>query len=309
MKLSVVICTYSEGLYEHLLEAIESVRAQTYDDIESIVVVDGNESLYERLTEAYGDDPTVKLHCNDENVGLSASRNNALEYALGDVVAFLDDDAVADEQWAARLVEAYEEGDVIAAGGRMTPIWVAGKPDFLPEEFYWLVGVTHRGSPEAAQEVRNTFGSNISFRRDILEDLGGFDEDLGRQGDAQIQGEEAALAARMYDEYGKGVWYVPDAEVGHKVFEYRTDRIWLLKRAFWQGYSKRVMDTILEDSGAQESDFLRKLVVEFVPERVGGLLESPSWTRVDQLVMLVVLTVAVGIGFLYGAVRYGGRKA
>lgn len=305
MKVSVVICTYSEDMYEHFQDSLESVRSQTYDDIEIIVVVDGNESLYDRIESEYGGDDDLKLHCNEKNVGLSGSRNNALEYVTGDVVALIDDDAVADEHWVEELVSVYEERDAIAAGGKMTPIWVDGKPGFLPEEFYWLVGVTHRGFAEPGEEVRNTFGSNISFRTEVLKELGGFASEVGRQGEKNLQAHETEFCARMGEEYGKGVIYNPDAKVGHKVFEWRTDKRWLLERSFWQGYSKRAMETLVsEESSEEESDFLKELVFEFVPSRVRSLITEPNVTETKQLLALFVLTGTVGVGYLYGLVKW-----
>jgi glycosyltransferase involved in cell wall biosynthesis len=305
MKVSVVICTYTEEMYEHFEDALESVRGQTYDDIEIVVVVDGNESLYERIQDDYGDDEDLVLHCNEDNVGLSASRNNALELVTGDVVALIDDDAVADERWVEELVSVYESTDAIAAGGKMTPIWVAGKPEFLPEEFYWLVGVTHRGFAEPGEEVRNTFGSNISFKTEVMKELGGFESQVGRQGEKNLQAHETEFCARMREEYGRGVVYNPDAKVGHKVFEWRTDKQWLLERSFWQGYSKRAMETLVsEESSEEESDFLKQLVFEFVPSRLKGLLTDPSVPKAKQLVTLFVLTATVGVGYLYGLLKW-----
>jgi len=305
MKVSVVICTYTEEMYEHFEDALESVRGQTYDDIEIVVVVDGNESLYERIQDDYGDDEDLVLHCNEDNVGLSASRNNALELVTGDVVALIDDDAVADERWVEELVSVYESTDAIAAGGKMTPIWVAGKPEFLPEEFYWLVGVTHRGFAEPGEEVRNTFGSNISFKTEVMKELGGFESQVGRQGEKNLQAHETEFCARMREEYGRGVVYNPDAKVGHKVFEWRTDKQWLLERSFWQGYSKRAMETLVsEESSEEESDFLKQLVFEFVPSRLKGLLTDPSVPKAKQFVTLFVLTATVGVGYLYGLLKW-----
>ena len=305
MKVSVVICTYSEDMYEHFQDSVESVRSQTYDDLEITVVVDGNDALYERIETEYGGDSNLKIHCNEENVGLSGSRNNALEFVTGDVVALIDDDAVADERWVEELVSVYEERDAIAVGGKMTPIWVAGKPEFLPEEFYWLVGVTHRGFAEPGEEVRNTFGSNISFRTEVLRELGGFATEVGRQGEKNIQAHETEFCARMREEYGKGVIYNPDATVGHKVFDWRTDERWLLERSFWQGYSKRAMETLVsEESSEEESDFLKKLLFEFVPSRVESLVEDPDGTEAKQLFTLFVLTGTVGVGYLYGLVKW-----
>ena len=305
MKVSVVVCTYSEKMYEHFQDAVESILDQTYGEVELVLVSDGSEAVYERMQEDYGNLENVALHCNEENVGLSGSRNNALEFVSGDVVALIDDDAVADERWIEELVSVYEEYDAIAAGGKMTPIWVAGEPEFLPEEFYWLVGVTHRGFAEPFEEVRNTFGSNISFRKEVLEELGGFSTDVGRQGEKNLQAHETEFCARMREEYGRGVIYNPDAEVGHKVFDWRLDKRWLLERSFWQGYSKRAMETLVSaDSSAEESDFLRTLLLEFVPSRAKQLLTGPSVPRFKQLVTLFVLTGTVGVGYLYGVVKW-----
>jgi glycosyltransferase involved in cell wall biosynthesis len=292
-------------MYDHFSEAADSVLSQTHDNVELVVVVDGNDDLSERVRDDYGGEDDVSIHCNEENVGLLESRNTGADLATGEVVAFIDDDAVADQRWVEELVASYDRQEAVAVGGKMVPEWVAGKPDFLPAEFYWLVGVTHRGFADGPGYVRNTFGSNISFRRDVFLDLGGFDTEIGgRKGDKNLQGGETELCARMAAEYGEQVWYNPDAEVAHKVFDYRTDALWLLDRAFWQGYSKRAMSQLTDEDGDQEGDYLRRLAVEFIPERVGTLVRQPSRPAVSQLLMLVAFTVAVGVGFLYGVLRY-----
>jgi glycosyltransferase involved in cell wall biosynthesis len=307
MRVSVVVCEHTLDRYGDCREAADSVLAQSHDDTELVLVSDGNEDVCERFRADYGDREDVVVHCNDKNVGLLESRNNGAEAATGDVVAFLDDDAVADEEWVSELVAVYEREEVPAVGGRMVPAWVAGRPGFLPEEFYWLVGVTHEGFADGPGEVRNTFGSNISFRREVFLDLGGFDPDIGgRQGDANLQGGETELCARMDAEHGHGVYYTPDAEVAHKVFDYRTDPEWLLDRAFWQGYSKRGMEVLVPevDATGAESDFLGTLLVDAVPARLRGLAASPSVERATQLVMLFVFTAAVGFGYLYGVLKW-----
>ena len=305
MKVSVVLCTYTLDMYEHFREAADSVLDQTHDDVELVVIVDGTPEVYEQVVDDYGDRENAVIECNDENVGLLASRNRGAELATGDVVAFIDDDAIADEEWVERLVRAYEEEDAIAAGGKMTPEWVAGKPSFLPEEFYWLIGVTHRGFADGPGEVRNTFGSNISFRADVFEVLGGFDVDIGgRKGDKNLQGGETELCARMREEYGGGVWYDPEAEVAHKVFEYRTEFRWLVDRAFWQGYSKRAMESFVEDEGGEEGVFLKYIITNTTPRRVKHLVSREPLTEIQRFVMVYLLTGLVGFGYLYGTLTY-----
>jgi glycosyltransferase involved in cell wall biosynthesis len=305
MRVSVVLCTHTLDRYDAFTEAAHSVLQQTHDDTELVLVSDGSDAVYERFEADFGDHENVVTHCNDENVGLLESRNNGAEVATGDVVAFIDDDAVADANWVAELVEAYEYRDALAAGGQMTPEWVAGRPAFLPEEFYFLVGVTQRGFADGPGEVRNTFGSNISFRRDVFLDLDGFDSEIGgRQGDENLQGGETELCARLREEYDAGVYYNPEARVAHKVFEYRTDPTWLLDRAFWQGYSKRGMEVLVPESTGEEYDFLGQLLGEFVPDRVKGLVADPSGEKLLQFVMLFVFTAAVAFGYLYGATKW-----
>jgi len=305
MRVSVVLCAHTLDRYDAVTDATESILDQSYEDTELVFVSDGDEAVYERFEDEYGSHEAVVTHCNDNNVGLLESRNNGARVATGDVVAFIDDDAIADPDWAAQLVEAYEQKDALAAGGKMTPAWVAGKPSFLPEEFYWLVGVTHRGFADGPGEVRNTFGSNISFRRDVFLELGGFDTNIGgRQGDKNLQGGETELCARLAEEYGQGVYYNPDARVAHKVYEYRTDPWWLIDRAFWQGYSKRGMEVLVPDSTGEESDFLGDLLFSFAPERLRELIQRPSVERLVQLVMLFVFTGVVGLGYLYGMTKY-----
>jgi glycosyltransferase involved in cell wall biosynthesis len=302
MRVSVVVCAYNPDQYGDLRDAIESVLAQTYDAVEVVVVIDGSEELYEQVRAQYGDVQDVVLHCNDSNLGLSRSRNAGIERSSGDVVAFIDDDAIARENWIAELINTYKRRDAIAAGGRMAPRWITGEPEWLPPEFYWLVGVTHRGFPETECEVRNTFGSNISFSKEVFEEVGDFDPDLGRHGDRQIQGEETELAARMHKSFDERVWYNPDAVVEHKVFEYRTDPRWLLERAFWQGYSKRILDELINDSGGEEGAFLSHLLFDGLPGYAVRTVQNRSLTSAKKGLAALVLTAAVGLGFLYAIV-------
>ncbi|MFB6150701.1 MAG: glucosyl-dolichyl phosphate glucuronosyltransferase [Haloarculaceae archaeon] len=309
MRVSVVLCAHTMDRYDAVADAAESVLDQRYDDVELVFVSDGDREVFERFEADFGDDDRVRTHCNDENVGLLESRNNGAEVATGDVVAFIDDDAVAHPDWVSKLVAAYEAHDALAAGGKMTPMWVDGKPRFLPEEFYWLIGVTHRGfgrGRDEPGEVRNTNGSNLSFDREVFLDLGGFDADIGgRKGDKNLQGGETELCARLQAEYGRGVYYVPDAEVAHKVFAYRTEPRWLLDRAFWQGYSKRGMKQFVPESTEEEFGFLDRLLTEFLPARLWNLVTDPDADEAKQVVWLLLLTGTVGVGYLYGALKWG----
>lgn len=285
--------------YSDFQEAAESILDQTYDSVELVIVVDGTDEVYNQVQLDYGDHSGIKIHCNSQNRGLSYSRNIGAEIATGDIVAFMDDDATASSDWAEHIIGGYERHNALAVGGRMLPDWVAGKPEHLPEEFYFLIGVTYRGFPEEEGYVRNTFSSNLSFKKQTFLSLGGFKTEMGKRGENDLQGGETELCVRLEHETGEQVVYIPEATVSHKIYNYRTDRRWLLERAFWQGYSKRRLGETNSGSTESEQEYLSILLTRFFPDRVCQLIKSPSLKRVDKLVMLFSLTFMVGLGYFY----------
>ena len=303
MKVSVVVCTYAMDRYNAFSAAVESVLTQAYDPVELVVVVDGNPEVYERVVEDFGDADkrgvtSVILHDNDENHGISYSRTKGGELASGEVVAFIDDDAAAETDWIEQLIQVYEETDAVAVGGDVRPNWQTEKPMFFPEEFYWLVGCVEPDFAEHLEEVRNTYGSNISYRREAFLAVGGYDPSTGRKGDKHLQAHEAPVGVRLLREYGKGMVYTEDAVVHHTLFDYRGEFRWLVFRSFWQGYSKRVFDLLYPDAPDDKNDYLQWLVGNRVPRRIAGLPESSSKVAaLAQLVAIVVLTAAVGLGY------------
>lgn len=310
MQVSVVVCTHTPARYDALTDAVESVLAGTYDDVEVVLVADGSAPVAERMRRDYGDDSRTTVRALAENQGLLVARNTGAAAASGDLIAFLDDDAVAAPDWLERLVAAQRARDRRAVGGRMIPRWVADEPEFLPEEFGFLIGVTHRGfgpggDREAEGEVRNGMGSNIAFTAETFAALGGFEPTVGgRKGDKQLQGGETELCARLRREFDEGVWYVPDAVVEHKIYAYRTRPRWLLRRAFMQGYSKRGMERFVPEATGTEDEFLQQLLFDSTPRRLRTLAATPDAAGVKQLLALYLLTAAVSLGYLYGMVAW-----
>lgn len=302
VMVSVVLTTNSRERYDVFVEAVESVLGQTHPALEVVLVIDEDRRLYERVESTFGEREGVFTHFKPIDEGLSASRNHGATVASGEVVAFTDDDILADPSWVTRLVASYERHDALAVGGPAEPIWPDAEPAWLPGEFYWLVGATHDGfvDDDGEHVVRNTFGCNIAFDRRTFLELGGFRENLGKQSGTAIQGEEAELCARMRSQFGEGVVFNPEAEVGHRVFESQIDPYSLGKRAFWQGYSKERMQQLTPNEMDAESEFLAHLLREAVPGRLWRFLTDPSPRYPIQLVALGVLTTLVGFGYLYG---------
>lgn len=307
MLVSAIVCTHSLDNYPNLVEAADSLLAQTHPEMEVIIVVDGNAELHKKVSSHYAGNKAVRTVLLKENIGVSGARNAGISAAKGDVVAFTDDDAIADKGWIENLLIAYSEYDAVAVGGKILPMWLGAKPDYLPEELYWLVGVTHEGfAEEKVVEVRNTFGPNMSFRKEVFPKAGLFNENLGfaRRGLSYMQAEEAEFALRIRHELGKGVMYNPGAVVYHKIHPSKLKVRILLTRAFYQGYSKALLGklNLSADPEATERSYLKALLLKYIP---GRLTRFYRLTELEKLLMLVACTLAVGLGFVYGHVRAG----
>jgi len=279
--------------------------AQTHSEMEVIIAVDGSAELHKTVSDHYTGNRAVKTTLLKESTGVSGARNAGIAIAKGDVIAFTDDDAVAEKEWIENLLNAYNEYDAVAVGGKILPIWLGAKPDYLPEELYWLAAITHEGfAEEKIVEVRNTFGPNMSFKKEVFQKAGLFNQNLGfaRKGLTYIQAEEPEFALRMKRELGKGVVYNPKAIVYHKIPPSKVKVGVLLKRAYYQGYSKALLRrlNISANSVATERSYLKALFLKYIPRRLKRFYRL---TELKKLLMLNACIITVGLGFVFGYVR------
>jgi glycosyltransferase involved in cell wall biosynthesis len=251
---SVIVCTYTRQRWGILLDAVASVARQTLPALETIVVVDHNSELLEH---AYATLQSIRVMESVGANGLSAARNTGLQAAHGEIVAFLDDDAVADSTWLEELMCAYEDPNVIGAGGVARPRWVGGKaPRWLPREFYWTVGCSYRGLPTQAAPVRNPIGANMSFRRTVFERVAGFSSGIGRVGRTPLGCEETELSIRARRAHPGGVvLHVPTACVEHLVSPERSSWRYFRSRCWAEGLSKALVTEEVGSTDALSSEW------------------------------------------------------
>jgi len=235
----VIICAYTERRWDDLAAAVRSAIAQTVAPLEVIVVSDHNADLLERVSREL---PEVLVLGNDQPRGLSGARNTGIRAARGEVLAFLDDDAVAAGDWLEHLLAPYREAAVIGVGGSIEPLWPAARPRFIPDEFDWVVGCTYRGLPTTASPVRNLIGANMSLRRHVFDAIGGFRTDVGRVGTRPIGCEETELCIRAAQRMpGTRLVYAPRARVRHRVTDERARWRYFRSRCWSEGLSKAVV--------------------------------------------------------------------
>lgn len=302
---SIILTLYTESQVAYLDKMLPVLQDQSYSDIE-IVILPENETVIRKsqtLVEAL-DDSRFVFEPLESVSGLSEARNIGAETATGDIVAFLDIDAVPSTVWAEKIAQPYVTEDVFAVGGRAVPGWETrtNRPFTVPPVFDWLVGSNHDSFAEQGELVRNTYGCNISFRRDVFLDLGGYDEALGKSHGYNLQGEEPNLGIELRKQFQTGVYYEPTAQITHFVNAEQQTLSWLSNRAYLQGVSKAVIESLHDDDGAltEEDDYLKYILFGAIPSYIksGVLNLSPRYFAYAFLCLWY--TGLVGVGFIKG---------
>jgi glycosyltransferase involved in cell wall biosynthesis len=263
-ELTVIICTHNR--YEVLNDAIASIEMQDCPEgLFELLIVDNSTDLKAQdifLSEA-------DISCGHRIIvermpGLSRARNIGVRAASGNVVAFMDDDAVATPQWVSSIVETMRESEGAGiAGGPVRPIWPSSRPAWLHE---WLEGyltIVERGSEvRALAHDEWLAGTNIAFRRDPLLEAGLFNENLGRVGKLLLSNEELAVTEKIR-RLGYSVIYNPAIEMHHKVHADRLNQAWIRRRVMWQVisdlFSETAGDPCLEADVGKILDFQMRL--------------------------------------------------
>ena len=235
VDVSVVVCTL--GRSEQLEATMASLLAQRWAPgiTAELVVVDNDpEAGLARRRLAH---LTDQLALVDQPLrGLSAARNAGLAVARGRVIAFTDDDAVADPEWAPQLLATFD--DPAAAGvGCVTGLVEPAETDSEEARWFEEYGGFGKGPEQLVWSPRadgaqpalgrpgprgvafpcsgGEFGSgnNMAFRTELLRQLGGFDVALGA-GSVSLGGEDLDIFRRIFAA-GSTIVYQPAAVIRH----------------------------------------------------------------------------------------------
>lgn len=261
MTLSVIVRTYTEERWDYLVEAVDSLLVQTRTPDEVVLVVDHNPALLERVRRTFPTATTIA----SKTRGSSGAWNSGIDRASGDIIAFMDDDAVAESDWLETLIAPYEDDQVVGVGGTIEPNWLSGRPTWFPAEFQWVVGCTYRGTPETVAPVRNLIGCNMSFRRSALQKIGGFKEieGLGHMGGVPVGCDETELCIRLRQQTpGAVLLHEPAAIVHHKVPVSRSLFRYYRSRCTLEGQSKAMVSLLTgtQDGLSAESSYTLRVL-------------------------------------------------
>jgi glycosyltransferase involved in cell wall biosynthesis len=303
MNVSIVVCAYTEKRWDDLATCIQSLQTQDEKPFEIILVIDHNPVLLTRAKEYFSE---VTVLENPYQRGLSGSRNGAIEQARGDILAFIDDDAVASHDWLSHMMCGYDDPSILGVGGRILPQWEQGRPNWFPEEFDWVVGCTYRGMPEAKASVRNLIGCNMSFRREVFSILNGFSVDMGRIGTLPLGCEETELCIRARQHWPNRILiYESTAMVTHRVPKSRATMGYFYSRCYSEGKSKAMLSRLVGTNDGLSSEraytfrtlpsgFLRGIWKFLMRLEVAGLRQA--FAIVSGLLVTTIGYAAMKIG-------------
>jgi len=308
--ISIITPFYTMDRFKDITELLDSIQAQSYKNIEAIIVAERSPELADSIanyTQEKGYSNTIVLY-NQGKWGSYPSRNLGISKAGGEIIAFIDDDALPFPDWAEQTARAYaEDSSIIGLTGPILPLWEDESMAWFPREFYWIFSCTYWGWTEPT-EVRNGYGTNISFRREAFAQCGFFkasleDEKSGRSDWQQPGGEETEFSIRVKRQTGKRIVYHPHIKVKHKVYRYRLSGSFIRKRAYWEGYTKAIFNRLYhsgnrgEEVLSTEHELLHRIFSRLIPSSVKLLFSHPE-IALRQLWVTKIVLACVAAGYL-----------
>ncbi len=261
-EISVVICSYNRA--ESLRETVLAVFNQDFTKAkyELIIVYNGIDEHV--LSEIEPDDTDLNVFTFVEpQLGLSYARNTGWQHANGKYVTFLDDDAVPEIDWLSKIWDCLERNPSIGVlGGAVLPSWPQPPPKWLEEEFYPVLSVCKYDGPADGFALdyprQYPVGANITYSRQMILNLGGFDPKFGRIGDLLLSGEETELNFRG-KAAGWQIWFCPVAIVKHKISPSRMHKDFFRERYYWSGRTWALLDSSLFGKAYLIRSLLRRM--------------------------------------------------
>jgi GT2 family glycosyltransferase len=297
LTFSVVVSTWSEERWAALGRCLASIAGQTRRPHEVIVVVDHNPALLDRVGSTWPDVTAVETRGGR---GASSSRNTGASVATGTHVAFLDDDAYASPDWLERIALAYAAEGAVGVGGALEPLWPSQRPWWFPPEFDWVVGCTYPGLPETRSPVRNVISANMSFRRDVLAEVGGERPGFGRVGLDPVACEETELCIRIRRQRPDAeIVYDPDVRVVHEVSEERTTLAYFARRCSAEGRGKALVARLTGARSGLSSEwrYVRRALPLGVARHVAAAWRERDVRLVARATMIVAGLALTSVGF------------
>jgi len=240
--ISVIVCTYNRAHYladtlDHLLH-----QSAAIDDFEVLVINNkSTDDTEDVCTQFSTKNPAFPFRYIVEMAqGLSFARNSGIKEAKGDVLTFIDDDAFAQVDFIKHIQEHFESNaQTLAVGGKIIPKYEDGEPRWMSKYLLPLVAALDMGDKiKPFPKSKFPIGANMSMRKEVFDDYGIFDVNLGRKGSTLEGSEEKDLFSRI-TKSGANIMYIPQTVVHHIIPPKRVSLSYIKNQAIGIGKSER----------------------------------------------------------------------
>lgn len=242
MQITIAVPTHNRAqLLQMTLASIGELRLPAGVEAECLVIDNRSTDDTRRIVTGFtAHSPFPTRYVYEAGAGSSYARNRAIEEARGDFILFIDDDAVAEPDWAAELLAELKHRQLDVACGMVLPRWYQAPPRWLGPSLYVRLAVHDAAKLAVASTaerdtIHNYFSANVGFRRRSFEKFGKFRRDLGVVGNNPVSGEDTELFARIMAQGGT-VGFAPRARVHHLIPRERMRRSYLRRKSFAFGY-------------------------------------------------------------------------
>ena len=217
--ITLIICTYNREKYIRPL--LESIAKNDYPTTEyEIVLVDNNCTDNTRgvCEEFSASHPEVALrYVVESEQGLSAARNKGIKEAKGDIIIYVDDDALVDSDYIRIYAEHFAANpDTMAAGGPIEPLYETEEPKWMSPYTKALLTAWMNYGDNVREYPNGRYpgGGNAAYRKVVFDKVGLFNTELGRKGSALLASEEKDIFDKMKAQ-GMQVLYLPTPVLHH----------------------------------------------------------------------------------------------
>ncbi|NWF91943.1 MAG: glycosyltransferase family 2 protein [Syntrophaceae bacterium] len=258
---SVIIITRNRASV--LRNALESVINQEYENgkYEMIVVDNNSNDDTASIVETYQQKcPNRIRYVIEPEIGMSKARNTGSKLARGEILVFIDDDAIASAGWLRNYQLLYQSSpDIVAAGGRIEVVFTPKRPKWISDELLVVFGRLDSSDTEGTMLYpRHPFGVNFSVRKEYFLKTKGFFQEIKNYND------EKAFFYQLHLNKCK-VGYSPEAVVYHHIPSSKLRRRYFIKRGIKQGIGNIKFISIFDRIGMPRFDSkLKQLLVSGV---------------------------------------------
>jgi len=256
IKISVIIPTLNRA--STLKTTLVSILIQSFleDEYEIIVVdngsTDNTKQTVKKLNQSYNN--RIK-YFYDERPGLHVGRHLGAKYAQGEILLYADDDIIASPDWVKEIYKCYSKKEVGAAGGKIIPEYEVEPPNWLKIFHSGYLSLLDLGDEYLEINTNEIYGCNLSIRRNILFELGGFHPDAMPRGLIKYRSDGETALMNKVIKAGYNTVYNPKAYVYHVIPSSRLTINYFKKRAFNQGISDSF--SLIRKCGKIEDDFYK----------------------------------------------------